>query len=48
MRGNNFSLAPFFTRPLALVIWVLILIFLGYSIWDNAKGRKLEKAGMKD
>ena len=29
-------------------ITVLIFIFLGYSIWDNAKGTKLEKAGMKD
>ena len=48
VRGNNFSLSPFFNRPLALVIWALILIFVGYSIWDNAKGKKLEKAGMKD
>lgn len=48
VRGNNYSLAPFFTRPIAIVIWVLILIFLGYSIWDNAKGKTMEKAGMKD
>ena len=48
VRGNNYSLAPFFTRPIAIVIWVLIVIFLGYSIWDNAKGKTMEKAGMKD
>ena len=37
-----------FTRPIAIVIWVLIVIFLAYSIWDNAKGKTMEKAGMKD
>ena len=48
VKGNNYDLAVFFQRPIALVIWVLIAIFLGYSIWDNAKGKTLEKAGIKD
>ena len=48
VKGNNYNLAVFFQRPIALVIWVLIAIFLGYSIWDNAKGKTLEKAGIKD
>ncbi|MBQ4435826.1 MAG: tripartite tricarboxylate transporter permease [Clostridia bacterium] len=48
VRGNNYSLTPFFTRPIAIVLWVLIVAFLGYSIWDNAKGKRMEKAGMKD
>ena len=48
VRGNNYTLTPFFTRPIAIVLWVLIVAFLGYSIWDNAKGKRMEKAGMKD
>ena len=48
VKNNNNSLAIFFQRPIALVIWGLIAIFLGYSIWDNVKGKKMEKAGMKD
>ena len=48
VKNNNNSLAPFFTRPIAIVLWVLIIAFLGYSIWDNAKGKTMEKAGMKD
>ena len=48
VQGNNYSLAIFFQRPIALGIWVLILFFLGYAIWDNLKGKKMEKAGMKD
>ena len=48
VKGNNYDLAVFFQRPIALVIWALIIIFLGYSIWDNAKGKTLEKAGIKD
>ncbi|MBR0151508.1 MAG: tripartite tricarboxylate transporter permease [Synergistaceae bacterium] len=48
VKGNNYDLAVFFQRPIALVIWALIAIFLGYSIYDNMKGGALEKMGVKD
>ncbi len=48
VKNNGNSLAVFFQRPIAIVLWVLIFAFLGYSIWDNAKGKTLEKTGMKD
>ncbi len=48
VQGNGYSLSVFFTRPIALVIWALIVIFLGYAIWDNLKGKRMEKAGIKD
>ena len=48
VKGNNYNLAVFFQRPIALVIWALIVIFLGYSIYDNFKGGALEKMGVKD
>ncbi|MBQ6002140.1 MAG: tripartite tricarboxylate transporter permease, partial [Synergistaceae bacterium] len=48
VKGNNYNLAVFFQRPIALVIWALIVIFLGYSIYDNMKGGTLEKMGVKD
>lgn len=48
VKGNNYDLTVFFQRPIALVIWALIAIFLGYSIYDNIKGGTLEKMGVKD
>ena len=48
LNGHNKNLLCFFSRPIGNVIWVLILIFLGYALWDNAKGKKMEKSGMKD
>lgn len=50
VKGNHYDLSVFFStqRPIALVIWALIIIFLGYSIWDNAKGHVMEKAGIKE
>ena len=48
VQGNDYTLRAFFTRPIALVIWVLIIFFLGYAIWDNLKGKTMEKNGMKD
>ena len=48
VKNNNYNLMVFFERPIALVIWALIVIFLGYSIWDNFKGGTLEKAGIKE
>ncbi len=47
VRNNNYNLMVFFERPIAIGIWVLIALFLGYSIWDNFKGGSLEKAGIK-
>ena len=35
VKNNNYNLMVFFERPIALVIWALIVVFLGYSIWDN-------------
>lgn len=48
VKGSNYDLMVFFQRPIALVIWALIAIFLGYSIYDNMKGGTLEKMGVKD
>ena len=48
VQANDYSLIAFFNRPIALVIWALIAIFLGYAIWDNVKGKRMEKSGMKD
>ena len=48
VKNNNYDLTVFFQRPIALVIWALIAVFLGYSIWDNAKGHTMEKAGIKE
>ena len=48
LQGSQGSFAPFFTRPFCIVIWVLILASIAYVIYDNTKGKKLEKAGMKD
>ena len=43
LQGSNGSLICFVNRPIALVIWALIIIFLGYSLWDNHKSKKLSK-----
>ena len=48
VKGSNYDLMVFFQRPIALVIWALIVLFLGYSIYDNMKGGALEKMGVKD
>lgn len=48
LNGNGKSLTAFFTRPLGWVIWGLIILSIGYTVWDNKKGKKLDKAGMKD
>jgi len=48
LNGNDKSLLAFFTRPLGWVIWALIIVSVWYAVWDNRKGKKLEKAGMKD
>ncbi|MCR5347171.1 MAG: tripartite tricarboxylate transporter permease [Fretibacterium sp.] len=48
VKNNSYNLAVFFQRPIALVIWALIVVFLGYSIWDNFKGHMMEKTGIKE
>lgn len=48
LNGNEKSLTAFFTRPLGWVIWGLIIVSVGYAVYDNRKGKKMEKAGMKD
>jgi len=48
LNGNDKSLLAFFTRPLGWAIWALIIVSVWYAVWDNRKGKKLEKAGMKD
>ena len=47
LNGNGKSLTAFFTRPLGWAIWGLIILSVGYAVWDNRKGKKLDKAGMK-
>lgn len=48
LNGHDKSMIAFFTRPLGWAIWALILLSVGYAIWDNRKGKKMESAGMKD
>lgn len=48
LNGNNKSLIGFFTRPLGWAIWGLIILSVGFAVWDNHKGKRLDKAGMKD
>ena len=47
LMGNNGDLLCFFSRPIGNVIWVLIVVFLAYTVWDNLKGHTMEKNGMK-
>lgn len=42
------TLACFFQSPIGWFIWALVIISVGYSIYDNKKGKRLEKAGMKE
>lgn len=48
IQGSKGSFLPFFTRPAAIIIWLCIFASLAYVIYDNVKGKKLEKAGFKD
>ena len=48
LNGNDKSLTCFFTRPLGWAIWGLIIISVAYAIYDNRKGKMLEKTGMKE
>lgn len=40
IKGSNGSLAVFFTRPIGLVIWGLIIASVAYAIIDNNKSKK--------
>lgn len=42
--SDNGSLGVFFSRPIGLVIWVLIIGFAGYAVFDNMKDKKKAKA----
>ena len=48
IQGSKGSFVPFFTRPGAIVIWLCIIASMAYVVYDNVKGKKLEKAGFKD
>jgi putative tricarboxylic transport membrane protein len=40
LKGSGGSLGVFFSRPIGLVIWVLIAASLAYAFYDNRKGKK--------
>ncbi|MCL2763607.1 MAG: tripartite tricarboxylate transporter permease [Treponema sp.] len=40
IKGSGGSLLPFFTRPMAWVIWFLILLSIGWAIYDNIRTKK--------
>ncbi|MEM1484106.1 tripartite tricarboxylate transporter permease [Oscillospiraceae bacterium PP1C4] len=44
VKGASGSLGVFFSRPIGLVIWVLIVISIAYAILDNQKSKKAQAA----
>jgi putative tricarboxylic transport membrane protein len=40
LKGSGGDLSIFFTRPIGLVIWGLIIISLAYAMYDNIKDKK--------
>jgi putative tricarboxylic transport membrane protein len=40
LKGSGGSLGVFFSRPIGLVIWVLIIASLAYAFYDNRKSKK--------
>lgn len=40
LKGSGGNLSVFFSRPIGLVIWVLIAASLAYAFYDNRKSRK--------
>lgn len=44
LKGSGGSLLVFFQRPMGLVIWGLIIIFLIYAFFDNRRARKQNSA----
>ncbi len=45
IKGSGGSLSVFFARPIGNVIWVLILISLGYAFWDEWRSSRKVKRG---
>lgn len=41
IKGSGGSLAIFFTRPIAWVIWALIIASVAYALIDNRKSKKM-------
>lgn len=39
IKGSGGSLSVFFTRPIGWVIWVLIIVSIGYALYDEHKTR---------
>lgn len=46
LRGSGGDLSIFFTRPLSWVIWILIIMSLGYAYYDYKKKSKLKIQGV--
>ena len=42
--ASSGSLTVFFSRPIGLFIWLLIIISVAYAIWDDRKTKKKEAA----
>jgi putative tricarboxylic transport membrane protein len=40
IKGSGGSLAPFVTRPMAWVIWLLIAASIAWAIYDNNRAKK--------
>lgn len=40
LKGSGGNLSVFFSRPIGLVIWVLILASIAYAVFDNRKAKK--------
>lgn len=43
LKGSGGSLSVFFSRPIGLVVWVLIFASLAYAFYDNRKHHKAAK-----
>lgn len=48
LNGHDGNLLCFFERPIGWAIWGLIAVSIAYSVYDNKKGKKLEKAGIRE
>jgi putative tricarboxylic transport membrane protein len=42
--ASNGSLTVFFTRPIGLFIWLLIIASVVYAVYDDRKSKKKAKA----
>jgi putative tricarboxylic transport membrane protein len=46
LKGSGGDLSIFFTRPIGLVIWGLIIISLAYAMYDNLKDKKQKETAL--